>query len=405
MTILTTITSQLSKHPIMSAFALQNSLKAYTYKHNPLNILNGVRSLCMLWVIFGHEYLDNITTSAYMGTINEQMSSLYFLFVEAGYFSVDTFFFIGGFLVAYSILKDELSVKKYPLAFLNRWLRIVPAYLVAILLFYSVYVHVGSGPRWGNIPAAVQTCGSIWRPLLFVDNLVDNGKDQCMVWGWYLQNDMQLFLYSILMLAIYKWNKFTGYVAIMWSMLGSFWWTMWVTYENEYPNVTHLMDFTRMGNYNLDVYVKPWSRCPPYLYGLMLGMLYVEYMVAEKRGEKHVLVGLKERMKDWRWRWVVEGIGLGLGLWVVLIPRSAQGDEHYWPQLAHSLYLTYSRTLFVVAVSFIVAPALLGLPSFFSFILDTKLFHFIAKASYCTYLIHVMLIILWVGSQGTNFYY
>lgn len=71
-------------------------------------------------------------------------------------------------------------------------------------------------------------CNKLWKPLLFIDNLVDDGKTMCLGWGWYLQNDMQIFVYCMLMLLLYQWNKMTGYFAIVWSMLASYLYTMYV---------------------------------------------------------------------------------------------------------------------------------------------------------------------------------
>ena len=77
-------------------------------------------------------------------------------------------------------------------------------------------------------------CNKLWKPLLFIDNLVDDGQTMCLGWGWYLQNDMQIFVYCMLMLLLYQWNKMTGYFAIVWSMLASYFYTMYVIEENGY---------------------------------------------------------------------------------------------------------------------------------------------------------------------------
>jgi peptidoglycan/LPS O-acetylase OafA/YrhL len=66
-------------------------------------------------------------------------------------YSVDVFFFVGGFLLAYGFLKEKDKIKsnsKYGLAILNRYLRIVPSYFIAIMIYYSVYPHLGNGPFW-----------------------------------------------------------------------------------------------------------------------------------------------------------------------------------------------------------------------------------------------------------------
>ena len=52
--LMSTLSKTVRKHRMLSAFALQNSIKIFEYKNNPLNTLNGVRALCMLWVIMGH---------------------------------------------------------------------------------------------------------------------------------------------------------------------------------------------------------------------------------------------------------------------------------------------------------------------------------------------------------------
>ena len=76
--------------------------------------------------------------------------------VESGFFAVDAFFFIGGFLVAYAFLKETTTTFfKYPLAILNRYLRLVPAYFVAIMFFYRIFPYMGSGPYWHQIGSLV----------------------------------------------------------------------------------------------------------------------------------------------------------------------------------------------------------------------------------------------------------
>lgn len=89
-----------------------------------------------------------------------------------------------------------------------------------ILLYYSVQIHTGSGPLWkeniniGQIPY----CEGAWKSLLFVDNLVDNGQYMCMPWGWYLQNDMQIFVFSMVFILIYTKHRIAGLACIFLMM-------------------------------------------------------------------------------------------------------------------------------------------------------------------------------------------
>ncbi len=116
-----------------------------------------------------------------------------------------------------------------------------------------------------------------------MDNLVDNGNSQCMGWGWYLQNDMQIFLASVLILFIYSKSSFWSFISIFLTIAFSFAYTMEMTFDNFYKYTTHMTDFDTYGDYMSYLYVKPWSRCPPYMFGLLLGILYIEFLSSEKK--------------------------------------------------------------------------------------------------------------------------
>lgn len=92
-------------------------------------------------------------------------------------------------------------------------------------------------------------------------------------------------------------------------------------------------------------------------------------------------------------------------MFIIWIPRTLQVG-HKWPQIFHSLYLTFTKLLFVIGVSFLATPSLLGLKNdFFFWLMDTKIFNFIAKISFWTYLIHYTIIEYIVYTQRVDFYY
>lgn len=119
--------------------------------------------------------------------------------------------------------------------------------------------------------------------MLFVDNLVDNGNSQCMGWGWYLQNDMQIFIISVFFIYLYSKSRFWSFIAIFATIAASFAYTMEMTFDNSYKYTTHMTDFDTYADYMSYIYIKPWSRCPPYMFGLLLGITYVEFLIAEKK--------------------------------------------------------------------------------------------------------------------------
>lgn len=90
---------------------------------------------------------------------------------------------------------------------------------MAMIIYYGLMMHTGSGPLWYKLQTVGQIdyCQTMWKPIIFVDNIVDNGEKMCMGWGWYLQNDMQIFIASIpLLFLYYKSRKVTfGIIGVL----------------------------------------------------------------------------------------------------------------------------------------------------------------------------------------------
>lgn len=108
----------------------------------------------------------------------------------------------------------------------------------------------------------------------------------CMGWGWYLQNDMQIFIVSIPILFLYTKKRQYAYGTILALMTGSLLYNFISVEINEYVTVAHRVDFNKWASYFPNVYIKPWVRCPPYLYGLYLGLLFMEFKKEETEGSQ-----------------------------------------------------------------------------------------------------------------------
>ena len=77
-----------------------------------------------------------------------------------------------------------------------------------------------------------------------------------------------------------------------------------------------------------------------------------------------------------------------------------------WPQFVHSLYWSFSKPLFVTGMFLTILPSLLGIQhSFFNLVLSNKILTFIAKISFCSYLVHMMVINQFLFTQNYDFYF
>ena len=169
----------------------------------------------MVWIIWGHTY-NYLGDQSYFLLSQNSLDLLDLpkeridvqLIINALY-GVDTFFLVSAMLISLSLLRF-LSKKGmprwyfWPLMYLERYLRLIPPYMMIFLLYIFVVPYIGSGPLWTtkNFPMKNEDCHNYWWAyLLLVNNLVPNGKGtRCLGYFWYVSNDFQLFLIAPLLI-------------------------------------------------------------------------------------------------------------------------------------------------------------------------------------------------------------
>ena len=109
----------------------------------------------MMWVVFGHVFSFSINSTVNVINTPEIASHTFYLLVEAGIMAVDVFFCLGGFFLAFIMLRNKINLKICGLGILQRALRIWPAYILAMLFYYTLYMRLGSGPLWSRQEKAV----------------------------------------------------------------------------------------------------------------------------------------------------------------------------------------------------------------------------------------------------------
>ncbi len=179
---------------------------------------DGIRVLAMFAVILGHTGLWEIQSASSGKGIanvfealppNGMLGQLSGQVITNAEFSVDSFFFLSGFLVMYilmskvdkGLLQNHGMVGWIPAFVAQRYLRLAPTLAFVIFAFQFAMPSMGpGGPFWANATTAVGNgCGDKWHyNLLFVNNLVPADKpNQCYGVTWYLADDMQLFVFLV----------------------------------------------------------------------------------------------------------------------------------------------------------------------------------------------------------------
>ena len=137
--------------------------------------LDGFRVFCILWVVVAHTYLMLIFTgvSNPVDVRPDIQTRFLFQFIQNGTFSVDVFFVMSGFLMAFLMLKSlekEGGKMKWGLIYFHRWWRLSPVYYLTIFFSASVYDSWMSGPQTPTMLHGQACRNNWWTNLLYINN-------------------------------------------------------------------------------------------------------------------------------------------------------------------------------------------------------------------------------------------
>lgn len=226
-----------------------------------------------------------------------------------------------GFLFL-KIYSRKPNKAQFPLGILHRYLRFTPLFALAMLIYWQILPYVGSGPLNYQYEVIAQTCSSsFWKDILFIGNF---SQDMCIVWGWYIQIDMQLFILSILLLYIYcEHSRKIFYFLLMALSIAGISYVFARCLTQGYHVIGNLDGDGGPNDANsyLDVYNKPWSRVAPYFLGLAVGVYYFNYN--ERKVSKSLNQDILCRIMRYKYvRYAFFIIGVALIAIITYLPHS-----------------------------------------------------------------------------------
>ena len=310
-------------------------------------------------------------------------------FILSFFLSIDVLFYISGFTFGY--LFPKLFMRQGKWLFLTYSLRKVlrawPVYFLCILIYQFVMPVFGSGPFFWQAASLTASCrSSLWQYLLFLGNFFE----MCMQWVWYVQVDVQLFLLSLGMLFVYtmvnrKISKFMQWSSILTSLLYVAWVCFFNTKYELWTSVRYLKS-EYFQQYTHQVFEKPWSRIPSYIFGLSIGIFYFEFK--DRDHKKYFMVHHVSRaIKKLPIRVACFISGVSIIIALAVIPSTASTGI-LWGRLGTSLYLSSGSFLVVVAVFLMTLPIMMGYSNPLDTLLNNALLQYISKMSYSVYMFH-----------------
>ncbi|XP_015189629.1 PREDICTED: nose resistant to fluoxetine protein 6-like isoform X2 [Polistes dominula] len=233
--------------------AYSNTKRIFNMKSENADIpvIHGLRFFAMIMIILIHCYyfsMDFVENRSIVLRRKEEFFGQ--MMYNGGMLAVDTFFSIGGFLVAY-LLTPTLMI-------ISGLVQIRAAWNGKASLFYiTERSHENCQKYW-------------WRNILYIHNLFSL-QEMCMSWSWYLANDMQYFLIINFLLFLSS-----TYFKIAASLLGilftsSIILTGYISYiYNFIPTMDKLLNLMDV------IYYPPWIRIGPYIVGVMTAYIVVK---------------------------------------------------------------------------------------------------------------------------------
>ncbi|XP_022094565.1 nose resistant to fluoxetine protein 6-like [Acanthaster planci] len=385
---------------LLLCFALnRNVAKLMDTKQSDASVgcLNGVRVISMSWVILGHTVafsvlnpIDNLPTFYHWISTHPGFQA-----VANAFFSVDSFFFLSGFLVAYltfARFRELRTIKTWALFYFHRYWRLTPLFAFTILIWMYIPQYFGYGPAWQS-SAFREFCPQYWwSSLLYISNFWPKAfGEECIAWTWYLANDMQFFAISPLLMAPLFYFPLFGWLALIATLLASFISTgLIIGLYDLQVSLAGLESGPPDANFSSLVYGKPYCRIAPYLVGIGLG--YIMHRIGKRRVKMSPVLAVLG--------WLVAA-GMALSVLYGLYP------SFHTPmtKAANIVYGSISRFVWALALAWLVFACKYGYGGWINSFLSWSVWVPLARVTFSAYMFHPIVIEVFYGNFASPFHF
>eukprot|EP00830_Metopus_es_P017508 TRINITY_DN5759_c0_g1_i1.p1 TRINITY_DN5759_c0_g1~~TRINITY_DN5759_c0_g1_i1.p1 ORF type:complete len:539 (+),score=85.90 TRINITY_DN5759_c0_g1_i1:77-1693(+) len=249
-----------------------------------LDCLHGVRVFSMIWIILGHAFLEILKAPVFnLEDIQKKLvSSRWMTIFTSAPLAVDIFFMLSAFFATISCTNafekaEKRSVKTVLLMYFQRYVRLLPIYLICFLASQYIAPVLYDGPVFSRITMLQNYCSDHWiLNFLYLNNFI-KPTEMCMPWTWYLSNDFQFFLIMPLLALLYFKSKSLAY----WSIGGIAAVSAIIQLGIIFGFKIDLYLFDSKVNMDMfeHYYIKPYCRINCYLLGIIIAWMYMSCLL------------------------------------------------------------------------------------------------------------------------------
>jgi peptidoglycan/LPS O-acetylase OafA/YrhL len=384
---------------LLLSFSLITNFKAICDRNvgtDSIPPIHGLRAISMGWVILGHTCILAFKYSDNMEYRKEVEKEFMFQTISNGAFSVDTFFFISGFLVSFIYFRTNAKGKLEKLSknvseftagtfhflglVLYRFIRLTAPYMytlgiVEVSMRYFAKNSVFDPPTQDHL-----TCPKYWwRNLLYINTLfpVD---EMCMLWSWYLANDTQFYIIGAIILIVAVRHFKVAATTLVGFMISAWITTGIIAYNNNHmPNTDDpLALFDK-------IYDKPWTRLGPYLVGMTVGWILFKTNCKIKFTKLQLIAG-----------W---SMSTGTILYLLYGLYNQELSK-----VAAAAYSSLSHSAWAIALAWIIIACSTDNGGFVNKFLSAPALYPFSRVTYCAYLVHPIVIRAFVLNSDTPFH-
>ncbi|GMR45000.1 hypothetical protein PMAYCL1PPCAC_15195, partial [Pristionchus mayeri] len=379
---------------VLTAFSVpRNTLAIFSLNKSADSILclDAIRFTTLVWVVNGHS--DMATADGDNGLqLLRETNNFFAYFLGNGYPSVDTFFLISGLLVSYTFFKkahNNPAVVYAPINwvmyYVHRWLRLTPSYMLFVAMSTAWIPQMHDIYPLGlaqNSTRMVENCkNSWWLNALYVNNF-QKLHEICFPISWFLSVDTQLYwIAPIFLIAIYYSRK-TGMFAILGAALCSIGCIVFLTWYYDLPAMGFTVRTTNVADFSNYLYFKPWTRCIPYLTGIVCGYFIVQ---AHNCAIKTNIPKTREIIGYWF-------ISTSFALIVIFAVYNYARGHSEWGVAERALYLSFARIGWSVAVAWVVLACVFDWAGPVKPLLEHPLWYPLGRLSYGAFLGHLFIL-------------